>query len=250
MSRTKIVAGNWKMNTSLEDGISLAENLAANHTSNHPLMIVIPPFTHLMPVKSVLIGSSIQIGAQNCHQEAKGAYTGEVSAPMLKSCGIPYVILGHSERRQYFNETDELLALKVDAALAQDLTPIFCVGESLEVRNENKQNDFVLNQLTKELFHLSSSEFSKIIIAYEPIWAIGTGVTASPLQAQEMHEFIRTQIEVKYDLAVAEACSILYGGSVKGANAREIFSQADVDGALVGGASLDAVDFLKIASGF
>ena len=238
------------MNTTLEEGITLAQKLSNGHTETDVEMIVIPPFTHLMTIKNILDGSAVAIGAQNCHQEVKGAYTGEISAAMLKTCGIPYVILGHSERRQYFHETDALLALKVNAALGQGLIPIFCVGESLNIRNENAQNEYVLNQFIQGLFHLSPEDFSKIIIAYEPIWAIGTGVTASPQQAQEMHAFIRSQIDHQYGHIIASHMVILYGGSVKGSNAKEIFSGEDVDGALVGGASLDADDFLKIAKGF
>lgn len=213
-------------------------------------MILIPPFTHLMNIKGVLSGSTLALGAQNCHQETKGAYTGEISATMLSTCGIPYVILGHSERRQYFLETDTLLSKKVVTALNHNLIPIFCVGESLDIRNQDNQNDFVRHQLQEGLFHLSPEDFSKIIIAYEPIWAIGTGVTASPQQAQEMHEFIRSQVRDQYGNTIADEISILYGGSVKGSNAKEIFAGSDVDGALVGGGSLDADDFLKIAGGF
>lgn len=250
MKRKKIVAGNWKMNTTLEEGISLVKNLREGYNLSSPQMIVIPPFTHLTTVASILKGTVIEIGAQNCHQEQKGAYTGEVSASMLKSCDIPFVILGHSERRQYYNETDALLAQKVNAALAHGLTPVFCVGEPLEIRNNGEQNDFVLNQFIHGLFHLPAVDFEKLVIAYEPIWAIGTGVTASPEQAQDMHAFIRQQIKNKYGENSAESISILYGGSVKGSNAKEIFSKPDVDGALVGGASLDVVDFLKIANSF
>jgi triosephosphate isomerase (TIM) len=179
MNRIKIIAGNWKMNTTIEDGISLATALASRHSTLDPQMILIPPYTHLMTIKGVLEGSALFIGAQNCHQEVKGAFTGEISAAMLSTCGIPYVILGHSERRQYFFETDTLLAKKVVAALTQNLIPIFCVGEALEIRNLGDQNNFVLNQLQAGLFHLSPEDFSKVIIAYEPIWAIGTGATSA-----------------------------------------------------------------------
>lgn len=250
MNRIKIVAGNWKMNTSLDEGIALVKNLREGYNLSSPQMIVIPPFTHLTAVADILKGTVIEVGAQNCHQETKGAYTGEVSAAMLKSCDIPFVILGHSERRQYYNETDSLLAIKVNSALTQGLTPIFCVGEPLEIRNKGEQNEYVLNQFIHGLFHLYSDDFEKLVIAYEPIWAIGTGVTASPEQAQDMHAFIREQIKNKYGQKTAESISILYGGSVKGSNAKDIFSKPDVDGALVGGASLDVVDFLKIANSF
>ncbi len=250
MSRKKIVAGNWKMNTSLSEGIALANQLAASQPSDQPQLILIPPFTHLMTIKAITDGTMIAVGAQNCHQEAKGAFTGEISAQMLHSCGIPYVILGHSERRQYFHEDNHLLSKKVISALGQGLTPIFCVGEALDIRNAGHQNDFVFGQLREGLFHLSADDFSKVIIAYEPIWAIGTGVTASPQQAQDMHAYIRSQIDIQYGTDIATDLVILYGGSVKGSNAREIFAGADVDGALVGGASLDAEDFLRIAGGF
>ncbi len=250
MKRKKIIAGNWKMNTSISEGIALAAKLVAGHITSDPQMIIIPPFTHLLTIKSILDGSPIVVGAQNCHQEAKGAFTGEVSAPMLKSCEILYVIVGHSERRQYFIEDDAVLAKKLIAILGQNLIPIYCIGESLDTRNAGLQNKFVLEQLQAGLFHLSASDFSKVILAYEPLWAIGTGVTASPQQAQDMHAFIRAQIQLHYGVQVADHTSILYGGSVKGSNAKDIFAGADVDGALVGGASLDYDDFLKIANGF
>lgn len=249
-NRQKIVAGNWKMNTSLQEGIALAKNLREGYNLSSPKMILIPPFTHLTTINEIVKDTVIAIGAQNCHQEPKGAFTGEVSAPMLQSIGVQYVVLGHSERRQYFGESDGVLASKVNAALKHNLIPIFCVGESLEIRNANTQNEFVLNQFIDGLFHLSKEDFSKIVIAYEPIWAIGTGVTATPDQAQDMHAFIRNEIKNKYGADVADAMTILYGGSVKGSNAKDIFSKPDVDGALVGGASLDVVDFLKITSGF
>ncbi len=250
MTRKKIVAGNWKMNTTVSDGVLLAKTLAENYNQQEPKMIIIPPFTHLFPVVAALNGSALGVGAQNCHQEEKGAFTGEISAKMLSSIQVPYVVLGHSERRQFFGEQDILLAAKIDAALSAGLIPIFCVGESLDIRNEGKQNEFVRLQLQNGLFHLSTDQFAKIVIAYEPIWAIGTGVTASPEQAQDMHQFIRKQINQAYGEAIADEFTILYGGSVKGSNAKEIFAKPDVDGALVGGASLDAMDFLKIARSF
>ena len=250
MGRKKIVAGNWKMNLNLNESLDLANQLSMGFDLKHPLMVIIPPFIHALAVKDVLdaVESPIKIGVQNCHQELKGAYTGEISAPMIKSNNIPFVILGHSERRQFFHESDELLAKKVSTVLNQGLTPIFCVGEPLEIRNQNNQNDFVENQLQIGLFHLDAPDFEKVIIAYEPIWAIGTGVTASPAQAQEMHAYIRACIRSRYDQSVADNTTILYGGSVKGSNAADLFANPDVDGALVGGASLDAVDFIKIAS--
>lgn len=240
------------MNLSLDESRTLAIQLALGYTQSVPEMIVIPPAIHVMPVKDQLtsVQSPIQVGVQNCHQELKGAYTGEVSAGMIKSCQINYVVLGHSERRQYFLESDELLAKKVKTALGQGLIPIFCVGEPLEIRNQNGQDEFVQKQLEIGLFHLDADLFSKVIIAYEPIWAIGTGVTASPEQAQEMHAFIRSSIAQRYDSGVADQTTILYGGSVKGSNAADLFANKDVDGALVGGASLDPIDFIKIARGF
>lgn len=249
MVRKKIVAGNWKMNLNLEESRSLARQLAEGFSETHPQMVVIPPFIHALTIKDQLSSarSAIETGVQNCHQTLKGAFTGEISASMIKSCGIPYVILGHSERRQFFNETNELLAEKVTTVLSQGLIPIFCVGEPLEIRNLNDQNTFVENQLKIGLFHLSPEDIRKVVIAYEPIWAIGTGVTASPDQAQEMHAFIRSGIQTNYDQETASQISILYGGSVKGSNAADLFSNPDVDGALVGGASLDPVDFIKIA---
>lgn len=249
MVRKKIIAGNWKMNLSLEESLALAKQLALGFDSDYPGLVVIPPFIYALAVKGELdaMKSGIKTGVQNCHQELKGAFTGEISAAMVKACNIPYVVLGHSERRQFFHETDELLAKKVSTALSQELIPIFCVGEPLEVRNQTGQNDFVKNQLEIGLFHLSAAEIRKVVIAYEPIWAIGTGVTASPDQAQEMHAFIRFSIRSQYDQEVADQATILYGGSVKGSNATDLFANPDVDGALVGGASLDPVDFIKIA---
>lgn len=250
MKRDKIVAGNWKMNLGLDEGMELVEKLAKAYTHHEPRMVVIPPFLHALAVQNYLqsVHSPIEVGVQNCHQETKGAFTGEISASMIRSCRIPFVVLGHSERRQYFAETDALLAQKVKAALGQGLIPIYCVGEPLTVREESGQNDFVAHQLEQGLFYLSPEQFKEVVIAYEPIWAIGTGVTASPEQAQDMHAFIRHRIAIHYSEAVAAATRILYGGSVKGSNARDLFVKPDVDGALVGGASLDADDFLRIAS--
>jgi triosephosphate isomerase (TIM) len=250
MNRKKIVAGNWKMNTNPAEGSALVKILIENFNLRDPQMIVIPPFIHLAEIEAQTRGTAIEVGAQNCHQEGKGAYTGEIAAPMLAALNIKYVILGHSERRQYFGETDQLLAQKVNAALAAGLSPIFCVGEPLAIREKGQQNQFVSEQLLNGLYHLPAESLAKLIIAYEPIWAIGTGVTASPTQAQDMHAFIRGQLSLQYGQSIADQLSILYGGSVKGSNAREIFAQADVDGALVGGASLDALDFLKIANSF
>lgn len=252
--RKKIVAGNWKMNCTLPEGKKLASeviHMVQDEINNDAEVILIPPFIHLTGIQN-LIGSSknIFLGAQNCHQRQSGAFTGEVSAGMLVSCGATHVILGHSERREYFGETDELLAEKVSFALENQLIPIFCCGEKLEVREAGKHEDLVSMQVEKALFGLSDDQIKKVVIAYEPVWAIGTGKTASAEQAQEMHAFIRRQIAAKYSPEIAESISILYGGSVKPDNAKEIFSQPDVDGGLIGGASLKSRDFTNIVKAF
>lgn len=252
--RKQIVAGNWKMNMNLEDGKSLASeviNIAKDELKNDVQLVVIPPATLLSAVGQ-LIGSTknIGLGAQNCHQAQNGAYTGEISVEMIKSCRANYVIIGHSERRAYFHEHDELLAEKVKAILNGGLQPIFCCGETLEEREQGNQEIVVGDQVENALFELSESEIQKVVIAYEPVWAIGTGKTATAEQAQEIHAFIRTKIKNQYSEAVAENISILYGGSVKPANAQEIFSKPDVDGGLIGGASLKSRDFITIAQSF
>lgn len=252
--RKKIVAGNWKMNCTLPEGKKLASeviHMVEDEVNNDADVILIPPFIHLTGIHN-LIGSSnnVFLGAQNCHQNQSGAFTGEVSAAMLVSVGTTHVILGHSERREYFHETDELLAEKVRFVLENNLTPIFCCGERLEIREAGKHEDLVKTQVEKALFDLTSDQIKKVVIAYEPVWAIGTGKTASAKQAQEMHAFIRTQIGEKYSQDVADAISILYGGSVKPENAKEIFSQTDVDGGLIGGASLKSRDFTNIVKAF
>lgn len=250
--RKKIVAGNWKMNKTLEDGLKLASeivNMAKDEVRSDVKVVICPPFVSLTSVGK-LLGGNISLGAQNCHTKASGAYTGEVSAEMLKAIGTEYVILGHSERREYFNETNEQLAEKVKIALANGLTPIFCCGETLAQRQEGIHFDFVKQQLTEGLFSLPALEFSKIVIAYEPIWAIGTGVTASSAEAQEMHEVIRKHLESHYGDTVSDNTSILYGGSVKADNAKELFANKDVDGGLIGGASLKARDFIDIVKSF
>lgn len=247
MSRKKIAAGNWKMNNEYEVGLELAQNLSDNSVASDALMILATSYIHLKAVADIIEGKPhIKLAAQNCNQNVCGAYTGELSLAMLKSVGVTHVILGHSERREYYHESNGLLAEKVNAVLASGLTPIFCCGEKLEIREADKHVAFVANQIEESLFHLSAAEFGKIIIAYEPIWAIGTGVTASPQQAQEMHREIRQMIANKYNAEVADECSILYGGSVKPGNAVELFSQPDVDGGLVGGASLKAEAFNAI----
>ena len=252
MKRKQIVAGNWKMNKNFQEGMQLASDIATKMPLTDEVVVILGiPAIHLQAVGNLVKNfSGIKIAAQNCHQEEKGAYTGELSADMLTSVGVEYVILGHSERRQYFNETNELLAKKVDTVLNKGLHPIFCCGEALDIREKGKHIKYVKKQLEAGLFHLTAKQFSKVVIAYEPIWAIGTGVTASKEQAQEMHKSIRKLIADKYGKKIAKKTSILYGGSVKPANAKELFSQADVDGGLVGGASLKAADFIQVIEGF
>ncbi len=248
--RQKIVAGNWKMNTTLQDGIKLAqevESLVAG-VNNGAKVIVCTPFIHITEVKKVV--KKVALGAQNCASEVSGAYTGEVSAAMVKSTGAEYVILGHSERRAYYHEDDALLYKKVQLALANGLTPIFCIGELLAEREANKHFDVVKSQLEKGLFSLSADDFKKIVLAYEPVWAIGTGKTASSAQAQEIHKFIRDTVAAKYGKDIAEGISILYGGSCKASNAKELFANPDVDGGLIGGAALVATEFLGIVTAF
>ena len=252
--RKNIVAGNWKMNCTISEGKKLASeviHMVQDKVQNDTQVVLIPPFVHLTGIGD-LIGSAknVFLGAQNCHQEASGAFTGEVSASMVSSTEAAYVVIGHSERREYFNETDELLALKVKAAIENSLTPIFCCGEKLETREAGDHQKIVGQQVETALFGLNEDDLQKIVIAYEPVWAIGTGKTASADQAQEMHAFIRSLIAEKYTKEVADKISILYGGSVKPANAKEIFDQPDVDGGLIGGASLKSKDFLDIIKAF
>jgi triosephosphate isomerase len=251
--RKKIVAGNWKMNKNLEEGLKLATeivNMVKDEVRNDAQVVICPPYISLYPISKILDSKNIALGAQNCNGKPSGAYTGEISVEMLKSTGVKYVILGHSERREYFKETNAELAEKVNIALKNAITPIFCCGETLSQREKGIHIDFVNAQLTESLFHLSEEEFLKTVIAYEPIWAIGTGVTASTAQAQEMHEKIRTHIASKYGKKVADSTSILYGGSCKPDNAKELFSCKDVDGGLIGGASLKARDFVDIIKSF
>ena len=248
--RKNIVAGNWKMNTVLEEGVELASQIndLLKEKKANCEVIICTPFTHLVPVNGV-IDEPLKLGAENCSEHEKGAYTGEVSAAMVKSTGADYVILGHSERRQYFGENNEQLLKKTKLALENDLMPIFCVGEVLEEREDGTYNDVVKSQV-EALFELTPEEFSKIVIAYEPVWAIGTGKTATAEQAQDMHSHIRKVIEEKYGKEIADNTSILYGGSCKPSNAKEIFSKPDVDGGLIGGASLDAASFMGIVEAF
>ena len=248
--RQKIVAGNWKMNKTLNEGINLAKEICSAKLSTDVKVILGTPFIHLTEVVEITKNTPVSVSAQNCASEASGAYTGEISAEMIKSTGAGYVIIGHSERRAYYNETNEILAKKVRLALDNDLIPIFCIGEVLEERESGKLFDVVREQLEKGLFFLSEEEFSKIVIAYEPVWAIGTGVVATPKQAQEMHKFIRELIAEKYEKNIAEDISILYGGSCKPSNAKELFENPDVDGGLIGGASLKSEDFLGIINAF
>ncbi len=247
MYRTKIVAANWKMNTDLLEGEQLFGKILEGLPDEMSCRVIIaPPFTHLHALKALSIKENVFLAAQNCFYEKAGAFTGEISPLMLKSMGIEYVLIGHSERRQFFNETHEIIKLKLDAALEAGLKPIFCCGEPFEIRRSESQNVFVRMQLEESLFHLEDAAFRNVCLAYEPIWAIGTGVTASPEQAQEMHFYIRSQIAIRYNKLVSEGTPILYGGSIKADNARILFNQDDVDGGLVGGASLDAGGFIEI----
>ena len=249
--RKKIAAGNWKMNKTFEEGkILLSEvvNMVKDelvHPNVHVVLGV--PAPYLSSFAALIDTTKVALAAQNCHPKESGAYTGEVSVGMLQSVGVQYVIIGHSERREYFQETDAFIAEKVDAILAKGLTPIFCCGESLEQRNAPGYLEFVASQLTDSLFHLSVEDFGKVVIAYEPIWAIGTGVTASSEQAQEMHAFLRAHVATKYGQEVADNTSILYGGSCNEKNAPELFAREDIDGGLIGGASLKSREFVNIA---
>ncbi len=250
--RKNIVAGNWKMNKTLNEGIALIKEInemLENSNVKNVEVIVGTPFIHLSEANKVA-GNKIAVAAQNCADEASGAYTGEISAEMVASTGSKYVIIGHSERRSYYGETSAKLVKKVDLALANNLAPIFCIGEVLAERESNRHFEVVKNQIAEGLFHLSAEDFSKVVLAYEPVWAIGTGVTASSEQAQEMHAFIRKTLVEKYGEAVANNTSILYGGSCKPSNAKELFANADVDGGLIGGASLKAEDFMGIITAF
>jgi triosephosphate isomerase len=248
--RKLIVAGNWKMNKSLQEGIELAKAVNEKVNGQKAIVILCTPFIHLTEVKKVINKSTLFLGAQNCSSKQAGAYTGEISASMIKSTGADYVIIGHSERRAYFKETDSTLNKKVRLALENDLIPIYCCGEVLPEREAGRHLDVVSRQINEGLFSLSTKEFSKVIIAYEPVWAIGTGVNATPEQAQEMHAYIRSLIAGKYGKEVAEDTTIQYGGSCKPSNARELFANPDVDGGLIGGASLEAEDFVAIINSF
>jgi len=252
--RKNIVAGNWKMNLNFEEGQKLTSeivNMIRDENIKDVSVVLNPPYVHLHPVKK-LIGNTagLFLGAQNCSDKTSGAYTGEISASMLASFGSTFVIIGHSERREYFKEDSALLTGKLAQALENGLTPIFCCGESLDIREAGTHEEYVKQQLTDCLFGLSATDFAKIVIAYEPIWAIGTGKTASSDQAQEMHAAIRIHLASKYGQAAADEISILYGGSCNPGNAKEIFSKPDVDGGLIGGASLKSRDFLDLIKSF
>lgn len=247
--RKQIAAANWKMNLTLQQAIELLDGIKQKNISlsdNQEAVFGVPFPYLIMANDRIKNRENFFVAAQNCYTKESGAFTGEVSATMLSSCNIEYVIVGHSERREYFNEDNNTLAQKVDVCLKNNLKPIFCCGESLEIRESEKQNEFVENQLSESLFHLDSSVIRNFVIAYEPIWAIGTGKTASSDQAQEMHAHIRNVFAKKYGKEVADTISILYGGSVKANNAKEIFGKPDVDGGLVGGASLKAEEFAEI----
>ncbi|WP_316767809.1 triose-phosphate isomerase [Pedobacter frigiditerrae] len=250
--RKKIVAGNWKMNLEYSEGISLFSeivNMVRDEKKGDQTVVICSPFIHLNSLAQLGNGI-VKIGAQNCHQNESGAYTGEISAKMIKSTGSEYVLVGHSERRQYFAESDELLASKTVIALQNNLVPIFCIGETLDERNNGSYYHVLESQLENGVFGLSAEDFGKVILAYEPVWAIGTGLTASPEQAQDIHAFIRAKIDAKYGMSVADDTTILYGGSCNPKNAAELFAQPDIDGGLIGGASLKSRDFVDIVKTF
>lgn len=247
--RQQIVAGNWKMNKTLAEGLELTQAILDKIEKPKGLVVIAPPFPYLRELGNLLNRrDDFHVASQNCHQEEKGAFTGEVSASMLASVGCTFVIVGHSERRQYFKEDHEVLAAKVHAILSSGMRPIFCCGEPLDIRESNTHEVYVAKQLEESLFHLKEEDFRKVVIAYEPIWAIGTGRTASSQQAQEMHRFIRSLVATQYGQVTAEETTLLYGGSCNAQNAAELFSQPDVDGGLIGGASLKADDFAAIVA--
>lgn len=250
--RKNIVAGNWKMNKTLQEGLALATELKTilEGTTPNCEVIIGTPFVHLASVSELVKGSVIKVSAQNSADKESGAYTGEISPAMVKSTGANHVILGHSERRAYYGETFEILKEKVLLALKNELTPIFCIGELKEEREAGKQNEVVKAQLEGSVFNLSADEFAKIVLAYEPVWAIGTGLTATSDQAQEIHAYIRSLIVEKYGNQIADDATILYGGSCNAGNAQELFSKPDVDGGLIGGASLKSADFKAIIDAF
>ncbi len=246
--RKPLIAGNWKMNNNVEQSISLVKQLSSSELSKNVDVLVCPTFTSLYPVLNELKGSSIKVGAQNMHFENNGAYTGEISPSMLKNLGVEYVIIGHSERRQHFGESDDLINKKIKAALKHGLKPILCVGESLDQREDGLEKETVRNQLLSDLDGVQINEGFEMVVAYEPIWAIGTGKTATSQQANEMSSFIRSVLADVFSASIANNILIQYGGSVKASNAKEIMSQSDIDGALVGGASLKADEFIQIVN--
>lgn len=248
--RKKIVAGNWKMNKDLSETEELLKNLKAQVIPETVQVIVAPAFTNLQHAFQSLREHPVTVAAQNMHQSDDGAFTGEVSAAMLKSVGVQTVILGHSERRAYFKEDNSVLAEKVNTALKNNMTVIFCFGEELNNRKEGTHFEVVKTQLTEGLFHISEDNWDKVVLAYEPVWAIGTGETASPEQAQQMHNYVRKTVLENYSKKISEDVSILYGGSVKPNNAKDIFGKPDVDGGLIGGAALDVESFMAIVNAF
>ena len=250
--RKKIVAGNWKMNTTVAEGVELAKGIVAkiNEVPSNVQLITATPFTHLVPVYDIIKDSGIALSAQNCSNESKGAFTGEISAAMLKSAGCQYTILGHSECREYMDETSRILVQKMNRAFEYGLKVIFCCGEKLDDRKSGRYADVVISQIEKVVFKFPEEMMANIIIAYEPIWAIGTGITATAEQAQEIHALIRAAVAEEYNKHVAENMSILYGGSCKPSNAKQLFACPDIDGGLIGGASLKADDFVAIAKCF
>ena len=250
--RKKIVAGNWKMNTTVAAGKELAKDIVAaiGQVPKDVQLIIAPPFTHLATVADVIKGSAVALSAQNCADKAKGAFTGEVSAEMIAGVGCTYTILGHSERRQYYGETSETLVAKMALALENGLSPIYCVGEMLSEREAGNHFNVIKAQLEEVLFGLTAEQMAKVVIAYEPVWAIGTGVTATSDQAQEVHAFIRKTLAAKFGKKLADDITILYGGSCKPSNAKELFACPDIDGGLIGGASLKAEDFIAIARSY
>lgn len=249
MSKRKIVAGNWKMNLTVEEGVALVSGLinkGLQKKVSKTEVILAPPMLHLLTLRNLVQNSAIKISAQNCSDRVSGAFTGEVSVSMLAGAHIEYVIIGHSERRIYFHESNVSLKEKVDLALEYGVTPIFCCGEPKEIRIDEKQDRYVFQQIEESLFHLNEEQISKVIIAYEPVWAIGTGLTATPEQAEAMHAYIRKEFTNRYNADTANAIPILYGGSVNAVNAKSLFNQPNVDGGLVGGASLKVDEFYQI----
>jgi len=248
--REKIVAGNWKMNLDLNEGKELLINILDKNINTNVTSIIAPPFTHLSTFKTMLSHTNIALAAQNCHQQDEGAFTGEVSVKMLKNVGVEYIILGHSERREYFQEDSLAISFKVNNVLKHGLKPIYCCGETLAQRQEGEHFETIRLQIEQGLFQLNEIKLLNCIIAYEPVWAIGTGETASPDQAQEMHAFIRNTVAQQYGEITANSISIVYGGSVKPSNANELFACSDIDGGLIGGASLDADSFIALTNSF